>query len=450
MIILSKTALILTIGKATEPSIKRINQLKPDLVYFIHSKKSKENSLLIIEETEIDNYKFKLLSNHEDLEDSFTNSLECINELEKENYEISIDFTVGTKPMVAGLAMASTEKGYKPLYLGESDENSRHEDMGPVKSGMEETKIQENPYENYAINEFKGGRNFFDKYQFLSSYENFLNAKYKLKYPDLKERLEIFIKIVSFYDAWDKFNDEINNVPLNIYLENEIINEINNNVNLKKYFSEEIPHFHKQIWRNHIFLSNKLSNKLSDSLIYYLPDLLNNAKRRIDEGKYDDAVARLYRTMELTSQIRLNQYNLFDISCINDKKTFSIDKNKVKHKLNKSVLAEIDSWNPYGWDKNSTKFLDLDLSKSYRLLKYVSRGNKYNLSKSTKKIVSNFYKINPKIQKRNTSILAHGLRPLTKKEAEELFKLVLNHSKKLHENIEKEMEMAKFPLFKGD
>lgn len=35
-------ALILTIGKATEPSIIRINKLKPNFVYFIHSKKSKK------------------------------------------------------------------------------------------------------------------------------------------------------------------------------------------------------------------------------------------------------------------------------------------------------------------------------------------------------------------------------------------------------------------------
>ena len=69
-----KTALILTIGLATEPSIKRINSLKPDLVYFIHSKKSKENALFIIEETGIENYLFKQLSDHESVDNSFLKS----------------------------------------------------------------------------------------------------------------------------------------------------------------------------------------------------------------------------------------------------------------------------------------------------------------------------------------------------------------------------------------
>lgn len=121
---MSKTALIITIGLATEPSIKRINKLKPDLVYFIHSIKSKENALFIIEETKIKNYKFKLLDDHESVDDSFIKSLECINELKSE-YKIVGDFTVGTKPMVAGLVMACyAYEGCDCVYLGESDEDS--------------------------------------------------------------------------------------------------------------------------------------------------------------------------------------------------------------------------------------------------------------------------------------------------------------------------------------
>ena len=445
-----KTALILTIGQATEPSIIRINKLKPDLVYFIHSIKSKENSLFIIEETGIENYKFKQLNDHESVDDAFIKSLECINELEKANYEVIGDFTVGTKPMVAGLVMACVEKNCDYVYLGESGEDSRHDGMGPVKSGQEKTKNQENPYENYAINEFRSGREFFDKYQFLAAHENFSNALSKLKYPDLKKRSEIFIKIVNFYDVWDKFNDELDNISLNNYLKTEIIDKINNDDSLKQYFGNEIPDFFKQIKNNKLFLDKKLTGKTSDNIMYYLPDLLNNAQRRIIEGKYDDAVARLYRAMELISQIRLNQYNFMDKSMINSDKTFQVDKNKLKKKLYKSSLAEISNWNPTGWNYDNVEFLDLDSGNNYKLLNIVSKESKYDLSNSTKKLVSNYYKINPRVQMRNKSILAHGLRPLNEKEAENLFKLVLNHSKKLCINIDKEMEKAKFPLFKGD
>lgn len=443
-------ALILTIGKATEPSIIRINKLKPDLVYFIHSIKSKENALFIIEETEIKNFKFKQLEDHESVDDSFIKSLECINELEQENFKVIGDFTVGTKPMVAGLVMACIEKNCEYVYLGESSEDSRHDGMGPVKSGQEKTKNQENPYENYAINEFKSGREFFDKYQFIASFDNFSNAEMKLKFAELKQRSNIFMKIVRFYDSWDKFNDSLDDIPLNEFLEGIILKKIKNTENLRKYFENEIPEFYSQMKKNKTFLDKKITNKTSESISYYLPDLLSNAKRRIDEGKYDDAVARLYRAMELISQIRLNQYNLLDTSQIDEDKTFFIDKKKVKSKASKKVLAEIDTWNPKDWKKPNIKFLDFDSGKNYRLLNFFSKDEKYDLTDSTCKLVTNYYKINSQVQKRNTSILAHGLKPLNKIEAKNLYKLVLNHSKKLCQNIEKEMDLAKFPKFKGE
>lgn len=449
MIIVQKLALILTIGKATEPSIKRIKQLKPDLIYFIHSVKSKENTLLIIEETGIDNYKFKLLDDHESVEDSFLKSLECIDEI-KDDFTIVGDFTVGTKPMFAGLVMACVERDCQYIYLGESDENSRHDGMGPVKSGQEKTKDQENPYENYAINEFRSGREFFDKYQFIASFENFSNAEMKLKFKELKQRSNIFMKIVRFYDAWDKFNDDLEDIPLNRFLNEIVIRKINDNESLREYFENEIPNFYNQMKKNKLFLDKKITDKTSQSIIHYLPDLLNNSKRRIIEGKYDDAVARLYRAMELISQIRLNQYNVLDKNKIDDNKTFFVDKMKLKQRLSKSSVAEVDTLRIGGWKNNNIELLDLDSGKSYRLLKILSNESKYDLTDSTKKLVTNYYKINPQVQRRNTSILAHGLRPLNKMESEQLYKLVLNHSKKLCINIENEMEMAEFPQFKGD
>ena len=77
-----------------------------------------QNALFIIEETGISNYKFKELDDHERVDDAFIKSLDCINELEEEDYEVIGDFTVGTKPMVAGLVMACIEKNIEYKYLG--------------------------------------------------------------------------------------------------------------------------------------------------------------------------------------------------------------------------------------------------------------------------------------------------------------------------------------------
>jgi len=45
-----------------------------------------------------------------------------------------------------------------------------------------------------------------------------------------------------------------------------------------------------------------------------IADILNNARRRMKEGKYDDAMARLYRTVELIAQYRLKMKYEIDTS----------------------------------------------------------------------------------------------------------------------------------------
>lgn len=460
----NKTALILTIGLATEPSIKRINHLKPHLVYFIHSKKSKENALFIIEETGISNYKFKELDDHESVDDAFIKSLDCINELEEANYEVIGDFTVGTKPMVAGLVMACIEKNIEYKYLGESSEDARVDGMGPVKSGFEKTKDQENPYENYAINEFKSGKEFFDKYQFTAARENFIKAESKLKYCDLKKRSKLFIKIVDFYDSWDKFNDEqkfvkesnivgfagtTEFIKLNNVLEG-ILNDIKADENLLNYFKNEIPNFYKQMKNNKLFLDRKISSSddIYKNIPYYLPDLLNNAKRRIKEGKYDDAVARLYRTLELIAQLCLYKFKFLDKDELNKNKSFSVRRDSVEKRANKTELAALEN-GLYKWKGNS-KLIDLDLSSSYKLLKIMSEYRDDNITEFIKPIVKNYDRIRDNFKKRNRSILAHGLMPLSENEANSLFNLTKKHAVLYSKNIENNMKFAEFPLFEND
>ena len=457
---MTKTALILTIGLATEPSIKRINSLKPHLVYFIHSKKSKENALFIIEETGINNYDFKELDDHESVDDAFIKSLECINELKDQGYEVIGDFTVGTKPMVAGLVMACIEGKIEYKYLGESDDDSREDGMGPVRSGFEQTKDQENPYENRAINEFKSGKEFFDKYQFIAARENFLNAGKKLKYSDLKERSELFIKIVDFYESWDKFNDTIKtrgqygkeiDVKLNNFLEDEILNQIESSEHLLKYFNEEMPNFYKQLKMNKRFLDLKISEDedIRKNIPYYLPDLLNNAERRINEGKYDDAVARLYRTLELIAQLRLNQSRLIDQETLNKKKSFLVIKKSVNKKASSKEKAELKYKNIAKY-KSNNKFMNIDLGSSYALLNILSRYRDDNFSESTQILVKNFYRVQGVFQKRNTSILAHGLLPINEGNAKQLYKLTLKHAMLYSDRIDVHMRYSKFPLFSND
>ena len=422
-----KTALICTVGDSYDPIVKHIINLKPDLVYFLFTEKTGKNIELIVNQTDIKCFDKEILNFPNNIDETFSKSLNIISNLLRKNYKVIGNFTAGTKPMSAGLAMACVERrcGY------EYGDGERDEKTG-MSISFKENIIQDNPYEKYAINEFKRGRWFFNKYQFLASLENFKHASEILDGGNLKTRSDMLVKIVSFYESWDKFNDK--NLKNDL---KEILNQINDTNELYEYLTLEFPDFYNQMNRNLEFLDKK------DNPMCYLPDLLNNAKRRICEGKYDDAVARLYRTLELVAQLQLFKYHIVDEKTFREEKRFQIDVDKLKKKKSyEKISAKFNTRYDY---------LDrLDLTKDYLLLELLSEDSSYDLDKSSQYLVKSFKNIRSRVELRNKSILAHGLKPLNERDALDIYKIIKKHSKKVCSNLEKEMEISKFPLFKEE
>ena len=174
-------------------------------------------------------------------------------------------------------------------------------------------------------------------------------------------------------------------------------------------------------------------------MFYYLPDLLNNACRKIEEGFYDDAVARLYRVIELIAQIRLNDFGLIDLNRFQTSKIFHINRNNFNKKTGDDVKYLVESFgiNDYKNNKDSFK---VHKSQAYNILEKLDD----NLSNQSIKD----RQLNIAVNKRNNSILAHGLNPMNKDDAVDLYKKVLNNSKLFYPDIEKYMKLAEFPKFR--
>jgi CRISPR-associated protein (TIGR02710 family) len=135
---------------------------------------------------------------------------------------------------------------------------------------------------------------------------------------------------------------------------------------------------------NKRFLGQLLTAK--DPEPYNIADLINNAKRRgMEEKKYDDAVARLYRTIELVAQYTL-------------KKEYNIDSSATKPTDIPEELLK--KWNM----TQTSQKIKIALEKAYELLdaKKHQLGIKFMQDKKLKDLLS----------KRNTSILAHSLKPV--------------------------------------
>ena len=132
--------------------------------------------------------------------------------------------------------------------------------------------------------------------------------------------------------------------------------------------------------------------------------MLANARRRAGEGRYDDAVARLYRAIEATGQLRLRTEH-------------GIDASKVPFDRVPESLRE--AWAPY--TQVHGQELQLPLQGVYRLLAALEDPlgalfQKARLSDPEKSPLTN----------RNQSILAHGYSPVSKKTFDDLWSAALN------------------------
>lgn len=438
-------ALVLTCGGNIKPLIKAIIKFQPDLTYFLHSEDSINNVNLIQAVFNFHlNCKCKLVKEYQDIDSVFVTSKEIISELQDKSYDIRIDFTGGTKPMSSGLVLASIGQKCRYSYIGTDDIGGRDKDgVGNVMDGFELVIEQNDPYESYAIFEFERGKVFFDKYQFQAARLNFDDAKEKSKSERLKKLAEIYVKIVDLYDIWDKFDIVINNNYMLFYqLKKFILNDINQDEHIKNHFLKNHPLFICQMEKNIEFLEKKISHQKRvsiDNINYYLPDLLNNAQRRIDEGKYDDAVARLYRAIELIAQIKLTREGFINEQNLSDNRNFKIKKSEIES-LSDDLPIKNKILNCYEFNKEpKKKSFGVTLWKSYKLLEGLGFDFAHDYVKD-KNIRNN-------INLRNNSILAHGLIPIMEDDAKELFIQVLNYAEFICPKIEKCIEFSKFPKF---
>ena len=480
--------LIFSVGGTKEPIEFAINQYDPDYVYFIHSENSKKDFKNIVKDTnntyyyefvedekrisnfnstikldfsyegnieinqryieyEYSNY---LLEDHEDIDKDFNLSKDVLNDVKnfisksEDNFEVIVDITGGTKAMSSGLALAAVAGDYKDFkinYVGGEDRTKSG--VGIVKENTEINKLIANPASTNAIFEMNRGKNFFNKYNFDAAFENFAQV---VELEDNK-LASLYLDLVKFYDRWDKFEItmEDNGEDLYSYLSN-IIEKINCDDDFSKFRETQ---FFNQMENNLDFLSYKIRGllpaqpkslaykKFIDKIEYYIPDLLKNAERRIDEGKYDDAVARLYRLNELISQKELISY--VDKNELNEKHKFLFNVEKMKNKIRKNRIR--------GEGATSVLKLKGNEGKNNKYNKFKGVANKYNFLYDMGIIKNKSYKnIISKLDDRNDSILAHGLNPINN-DANILYWETNKFTKSFVDILEYYMNLAEFPKF---
>lgn len=158
---------------------------------------------------------------------------------------------------------------------------------------------------------------------------------------------------------------------------------------------------------------------------YILASLINNSIRKADEYRFDDAIARLYRSFELIAQIKLTTYDI---------KSSDVD---VSLLLQKNVSPEFIEHLEKTKEDGKIR---IGLSNDFLLLNELGDelGRYY---------VENESRIKNLTQKRNKSILAHGLESQSREDFDNFLAVVVDLASKLDRDMNKFLNETKFAKF---
>ncbi|MEP0861581.1 MAG: TIGR02710 family CRISPR-associated protein [Ignavibacterium sp.] len=396
----NKKVLLMTIGTgATGADIAHglffsINDSNPDLLVLIGSSKSFETTLPALKNL-IEQNKIrveiieKIIDEINDLEFLHFEFSKIINELKEKGFlvnKINVDYTSGTKAMSAALVSAAiaNKVGSISYVYGERGEGGR------VKSGTERRSSLV-PIKIFSAETFQKAIEYFNSYRFTTCLELLNNYEF---HPEYHEKVELLKYLSDLFDCWDKF--EFNRA----FEHYKKINVDSMKVfNLKSRFES-------------YYLPLLIKLKSEEYSYQRLIDLTGNADRRASEGRYDDAIARLYRALEMCGQIEfLKEFHCSTSDVIIDKIPVNL-----KEEVNNKYL-----------DKKDNK-IKIPLYGTFELLSKINNT-------VGKVFMDQWNNIKKCLTVRNNSILAHGNDPVSKKSYYETRLIILNFILAGYENF---------------
>lgn len=295
----------------------------------------------------------------------------------EEYSEVIVDYTGGTKSMSAGLAAAAMDHPECKLSLVKGPRL----DLVRVRDGLERVTQMTT---NYAFVQKQKAlcENLLKEWNFEAVVKVLEETdKYGLLEKD--PALERLLYLCRGFAAWDRFDYrnavryiELYKTDENIKPYNALLKKINNTLS---WYDEWQPDSKK--------------NPPGFMLVY---DVLQNAKRRAARGNYDDAVARIYRGVEMYAQF-----------CLRTAKP-----RLTSDDIDTSVLPEEcrQSLEPRRTPQGK---IQIGLKEDYELLYCIKHPVGPVWQKWREKVLS-------VIQLRNYSFLAHGMKPISEAEYKEM------------------------------
>jgi len=390
-----------------------IRNQNPDRLVFFTTDLSKKTTLKYLRQFYMDEFgknlnkisNFINIKNIDDFTEFYTKISNQIKAFSK--YHIKIDYTSGTKTMTMAACVAATMYDLELLFV-----SGKRGSNNIIEEGSEFVKIQNMSKVTKQKTE-ENLKRAFNTYRFKEGFMELSSVTFddgddkKLKVEHLG-----FTLLFVIYNHWDKFDHE---TALELF-----------NQGLYGQFKE----FKDVLKRTNKSLKIINDEKHPQRELYVLASLINNAYRRREEGRFDDGIARLYRAMELITDIGLrkqgiNPYDV-DINLVESKSV------KAYHNISGKLIRG---------HKGVLRLPGID--SRFMLLYHLSTFDK------TSQIYYNNRKLYVDlIQSRNKSILAHGFDAKTEDEFDTFFEAILKLVHSLDNKMDDILEDTKFPKFK--
>jgi CRISPR-associated protein (TIGR02710 family) len=378
--------LILTVGTTREPLEVALSEHAPEGVVFLASQASHPVAAELLRDYGASfRHHTLLLEDAESLLEAYQKALLALRKaLEWEAKAIVADLTGGTKPMAAGLTLALTGRGVVFSYVGGE---RRDPETGRVLSGHERLRLLEDPTARFGLREWAGftrAWNALNLGMALSELESLLSRPLS---PSEARFYRAMQGVVEGLMEWDRFRHQEALKRLSAHLPVALaVAEAwghGGKVRVLKGLEALLPHLQSIV---------EAGEKPTFPL---LQDLLANAERRAALGRFDDALARLYRALELAVEADLQERLGFTLK---DPKTWP---EGFPESLKERILK------PRGLMELLEAAFDLDLA-------FGQRGT------LAQRLYGERNRLQALLQKRHGSILAHGTRPVEREDYERL------------------------------
>ncbi len=401
--------LVLTVGGSPQPLISSIKQSVPNKVVFLCSDDTPQTkgsyseiaNILKTSGRDISDSETVKISGFDDFNDCYVTSLRTLERIcnEHPGGQVIADYTGGTKSMAAGLVASSLDCPGVTLGLVKGD----RADLIKVTNGTQSLRLNR---ANLATLERQKNiiKSFFERFDYAAAISILESI---LQITDLaqteSQKLQSWLVWARALDSWDRF-DHAGAWRLIHHRRKEcpqIVMFLEASIYSRRRLDEE---FIKVNLEN---INREIEKGTGYELIQ---DLSLNAKRRAAQGRYDDAVARLYRAIELLAQARLRlgyQLNAGDIKVV---------------KLPETLQSK------YNNNANAYSKIQLSLRSDYELLVELDHCNPEPLGQL---FTENKDKIIDFLRIRNNSVLAHGFTPVSEveyKKAQTFFDYFLNEA----------------------